>query len=167
MDPVLLDNLIARLEADLDLTAERLRLARELRATFETGAAPATAPVSPPAAPSPTEPAQRAPKKPNPSYERTACPDCGEMIARNRMSTHRNARHPGSAAKPIAPAPAPTPKVEPPAAAELPAQVVYECSDCGARTPNKQALAKHTTDRHHRGLHAEEHLAMDPAKAAA
>lgn len=170
-----LDQLITHLEAEHQLIGERLRLARELRATFNTGADPVPAPVSPPT-PDLIE-ARRAADRDRKARTREragkpargqqiACPDCGEMMGSPAgLGIHRKHKHPGAAAKPIAPVPAPKVAPEPPTD-ETPT-VLFECSDCEARTPNKQALARHTTERHHRGLHAEEHLAIDPAKAAA
>jgi DNA-directed RNA polymerase subunit RPC12/RpoP len=182
-----IDQLIARLEAEHTLIGERLRLARELRATFDTGAAPATAPVSPPAEPAkPTTDIHvcddcaaefdskrglsmhRNQRHGNPTtYDQVACPDCGRMVAKSQLANHRRSKHPSSAAKPIAPVPAP--KVEPapvPDSAPVSTSGVYECNDCEARTPNKQALAKHTTEKHRRGLYAEEHLMRHPSLAA-
>ena len=95
-----LDQLIVNLVRDVDVATERLRLARELRATYDANTIDALGPSS--ATPI-VVPARRKAKP-----AQVACPDCGQLFARQGLGVHRARKHPSSAAKPVELRPVPS-----------------------------------------------------------
>lgn len=140
MNQQLIDDLIADLEHDLEVTTERLRLARELRASFEPEAQ-VEVEVSPEVEVAPERPAKKAAAKPTRRSKQVTYPDCGEVKGSAAgLAQHRKHKHPGSAAKPI------EPLRSVPADPQVKGKVL-RCS-CDAELPNFKALAAHTHDEH-------------------
>lgn len=163
-----LDTLIASLTADIEVATERLRLARELRSTYDD--APAEAEAEPEPDDGAEErrrrdrerkAAQRAKKKKATGPAQVTCPDCGLVCGSAAgLGQHRKHKHPGSAAKPVGPIEAPS---DEPAPAAHPLERVetgrmYCCSSCDAKAHTRSGLAAHTDRTHRRGLTPDEHV---------
>lgn len=156
----LIDQLIADLEHDIEVTTERLRLAREMRATFDD--TPAAEPEPEPAVDEVAERRRQKPKKKSGGYP---CTECDKVLpTEGGMKTHRGRSHPGWDAKRPTAAEQPEPESEP---ADEPAPTgpdiaaagrMFCCATCDAKTHTRPALARHTNDAHHRGLLTDEHL---------
>lgn len=176
-----LDDLIEGLEHDLEVTTERLRLARELRATF-TDEPPAADPEPTPASP------KKKPAAKKPKTDGVPCTECDAVPATELgMKTHRGHKHPGWDTKPVEAMPTPEPLAndgqdsaerdaggrekladidddqdddQEPSGPDIAATGrMFCCSQCEARTHTRSGLAKHTDSAHRRGLKGDEHFA--------
>lgn len=159
MSTELIDRLIADLDHDIEVLTERRRLAVELRATWSDE--PAAATPEPTEGEPPLKPAARK-KRLTKQKERVDCPECGESFLRNGLGPHRKRKHPEAFEQPK-PVLAAVPN-EP----QIPADpsLRFRCSSCTAATNTREALARHTDDKHRRGLRPEEHTARAEAVAS-
>jgi hypothetical protein len=147
--------IVANLEAERDDVLARLATAETFLAAL-TGDGPTVEIDAAPEAPPP----KKAAAKPK-IVGGHKCPDCGKVCAtENGLKTHRGRVHKGSAAKPVAPVPAPEPPSEPSNVTEIASPgLMFRCTSCDAATHTRSGLAKHTDAAHRRGLKGDEHVA--------
>jgi hypothetical protein len=131
-------------EALLDvLYAERVKLADQI-ATVESLLDETPTKQSPQASSTTSPPKPPAPKPPTPAKVASfSCPDCGQTFPNPQgVGAHRRHKHPGSAAKPVAPTE--------PAAATTPTGKRYACGICSHIEPDLNLLTKHVWRAHKR-----------------
>lgn len=170
-----LDQLIADLERDIEIRTTRLSLARQLRAAYDEELTPTEREAVDEALATGQAEARRKrdrerkrKSRSKPKKVGSACPDCGEIFdVPQKLGAHRRHKRPGSAAKPVEPAPTPKRDRDREAVAAVAAKVLpaddakryFVCITCDARADTREALAQHTDAQHHRGLKGEEHFA--------
>ena len=151
----LLHDLIGDLQRQRELIDERLRLAAELLNTYD----PTDADDNDLALGDeevtfiPSKPA----KKPKPSTERVACPDCGEMFHKQGIGPHRATKHAGSAAKPLHAVPRSPGHRDP---SDDFGEEFFACSTCNHEEPNVNGLKRHTLMAHGRPVNDTEREAI-------
>ena len=158
-----LDRFIADLEHEQGLIVERLRLAREFRASLDgdVAAPPVVEPKVPKVAPTKRAPSTAGHRKKSRAKQpRITCPDCGENIAKSRFDAHRLAKHPGSAAKPVGP-------IAPPSSAPTVKDKVFRCGEDDREFPTLGDLTHHAITEHRRSLTQGERIPVTPDAVSA
>ena len=153
----LLHDLIGDLQRRRDVIDERLRLAAELLNTYDP-----TDPDDNDLALGDEEvtftpPSKPAKKKPKPSSEHVACPDCGQMFHQQGIGPHRARKHPDSAAKPLRSVPRPPGDRDP---GDEFGEEFFACSSCNHEEPNVNGLKRHTLMAHGRPVNDTEREAI-------